>query len=456
MRERMEEALRGSGADYAEIRVERAERTSLSFRGHELDAVSSSGSLGGVARALVRGGWGIVTFNDVRDLRRHVREAVACARLVGNRTSEFAEVEPVQEIIPSPPMERDFRGVALADKKRVIEEYNELMLALDPSIQTTRATYADEYRLIHFANSEGSYSEKRRPDVVVGLTAVARDGHLVQQGRERVGRAAGFEVAVGLEAKAQSAAQRAVDLLQAPQVEGGASTVVVDPVLGGVFAHEAFGHLSEADHVYENEKLRELMRLGARFGPEHLTIVDDGTVAGGRGTQPLDDEGVRTRKTYLIQRGILVGRLHNRETAAKMKEPVTGNARAMAWSFPPIVRMTNTYVEPGDGSLEDLVRDIDHGLYACDMLGGQTQMEMFTFSAAYGYMIRRGEIAELVRDVVLTGNVFETLQNIDLIAGDLAWDHGGGGCGKGGQWPLPVGLGSPHLRIQQLVVGGCT
>jgi len=137
-----------------------------------------------------------------------------------------------------------------------------------------------------------------------------------------------------------------------------------------------------------------------------------------------------------------------------MGEGLTGNARAVAWSFPPIVRMTNTYIEPGKATFQDLIRDVELGLYAVDMLGGQTMMEMFTFSAACGYMIRKGQVAELVRDVVLTGNVFETLKNMDLIASDLAWDDGGGGCGKGAQSPLPVGLGSPHVRIQGVVVGG--
>jgi TldD protein len=454
MRERMEEALRNSGADYAEIRIERAEHTSLSFRGRELDAISHAGSVGGVTRALVRGGWGIATFNDLEDLRQKVLDAVSCARLIGAEKSEFAEVEAVEEIIPAPEMERDFRGVPLGDKKALIERYNDLMLRLHPRIHTTSATYSDHYRQIHFANTEGSYFERAWPDVTVGLTAVARDGSLVQQGRERVGRSAGFEVAVGLEPKAEGAAHRAADLLQAPPVEGGAYTVIVNPKLGGVFAHEAFGHLSEADSVCENDRLRELMRIGTRFGPDHLNIVDDGSLPGARGTQPLDDEGVRTRKTYLIQRGILVGRLHNRETAAKMNEPVTGNARALAWSFPPIVRMTNTYIEPGTHRFADLLRGVDLGLYACDMVGGQTQVEMFTFSAAYGHMIRQGQIAELVRDVVLTGNVFETLKDMDLVADDLSWGDGGGGCGKGAQSPLPVGLGSPHLRLQHVVVGG--
>jgi TldD protein len=450
----MEEALRGSGADYAEIRIERAERTDVAFRGPELDSVSAASSLGGMARALVRGGWGVVTFNDLSDLRGKVREAVACARLVGKETSELAAVERIEKVIAPPKMERDFRGVPLSEKKRAIQQYNDLMLGLHPKIQTTVASYGDNYREVWFANSEGSYFEETRPDLSVRLNATAREGNLVQNGFETLGRAAGFEAALGLEAKAEAAAKRAAALLEAPPVEGGNYTVIANQKLGGVFAHEAFGHLSEADHIYENEKLREIMVLGKRFGPDHLNIVDDGTLLGARGTHPLDDEGVPTRKNYLIKDGILVGRLHSRETAGKMKEGVTGNARAISWSFPPIVRMTNTYVEPKEGCFRDLIRGVELGLYACDYVGGQTMMEMFTFSAAYGYMIRRGEIAELVRDVVLTGNVFETLHRIDRIGDDLAWADSAGGCGKGGQQPLPVGLGSPHLRIRDVVVGG--
>jgi len=454
MRGQMEEALRNSGADYAEIRIERAERTQIDFRGAELDEISSASSLGGVARALVNGGWGIATFNDLSDLSAQVREAAASARLVGGQHSQLAEVQPVEKITPAPTMERDFRGVPLAEKQQVVKSYNDLMVRLHPKIQTTHSRYSDRHREVSFANSQGSYFEEVRPDLTLTLVAVARDGSLTQRAHESFGAATGFEGVLGLEAKAETAARRAVDLLSAPPVKGDTYAVVVNPKLGGVFAHEAFGHLSEADHVYENEKLRDLMVLGERFGPDHLNIVDDGSYAGGRGTHPLDDEGVSTRKNYLVKDGILVGRLHNRETAAKMGEEITGNARAVAWNFPPIVRMTNTYIESGDASFQDLIKDIDLGLYACDMFGGQTMMEMFTFSAAYGYMIRRGELAELVRDVVLTGNVFQTLQNIDLIADDLAWADGGGGCGKGGQSPLPVGLGSPHLRIQDVVVGG--
>jgi TldD protein len=246
-----------------------------------------------------------------------------------------------------------------------------------------------------------------------------------------------------------------VELLSAPPVTGGTYTVVVDPRLAGVFAHEAFGHLSEADFVYENPQMKELMQLGKRFGPDFLNIVDDGSAPGQLGTHRYDFEGVPTRKNYLIKDGILVGRLHSRETAAKMDESPTGNARSIGYQHPPIVRMTNTTIDRGDAAFEDMIRDIELGVYAIDSIGGTTALEMFTFSAAYAYMIRDGQVAELVRDVVLTGNVFETLTNIDMLSDKIEWAPGGpGGCGKGGQDSLRVGIGGPHVRIQNVVVGG--
>jgi TldD protein len=138
-----------------------------------------------------------------------------------------------------------------------------------------------------------------------------------------------------------------------------------------------------------------------------------------------------------------------------MGEQPTGNARAVHFHHPPIVRMTNTYIEQGSDTFEEMIKDIKLGVLAVDAIGGQTAMEMFTFSAAYGYMIRDGAVAELVRDVVLTGNVFETLLNIDRIGNQVIWyPNGPGGCGKGNQHPLRVGLGGPYVRIQNCVVGG--
>jgi TldD protein len=229
--------------------------------------------------------------------------------------------------------------------------------------------------------------------------------------------------------------------------------VVCDPILAGVFVHEAFGHLSESDFVYENERMREIMVLGRKFGGKHLNIVDGAAVPGLRGSYKYDDEGVRATKTYLIKEGVLVGRLHSRETAAKMGEAVTGNARALNYTFMPIVRMTNTFIEAGKASFDGLISDIKEGVYCKNWYGGMTSMEMFTFSAGEAYMIRNGKIAELLRPVQLSGNLFTTLENIDAIGNDLDMNQGGG-CGKGGQMPLPVSNGSPHIRIRKCLLGG--
>jgi TldD protein len=257
----------------------------------------------------------------------------------------------------------------------------------------------------------------------------------------------------GREEMAQAGAQRAVDLLSAETVIGGQYPVVLNQMLAGVFIHEAFGHLSESDFVYENPRAQEMMVLGRRFGQDILTVFDDGSLPGLRGTHKYDDEGKPTRRSDLIKNGILVGRLHSRETAAKMGEKPTGNARATGYRYPPIVRMTNTAIEGGETSFEDMIREIKLGVYACDMYGGQTALENFSFSSAYAYMIRDGQIAEMVKDVILAGNLFTTLMNIDAIGNDFEWSERGGTCGKG-QGGLPITFGAPHIRIQNVVIGG--
>jgi TldD protein len=285
------------------------------------------------------------------------------------------------------------------------------------------------------------------------MVAIARDGDNVQTASESRSGQNGFDFVQGLEDLAQAAAQRAVDLLSAETIVGGQYPVVLNQRLAGVFIHEAFGHLSESDFVYENPKAQEMMVLGRRFGKDILTAFDDGSLPGLRGTHKYDDEGTPTGRTDLIKNGILVGRLHSRETAAKMGEKPTGNARATGYRYAPIVRMTNTAIKRGETSFADMIKGIKLGVYACDMYGGQTALENFSFSSAYAYMIRDGQIAEMVKDVILAGNLFTTLMNIDAVGSDFEWSQSGGSCGKG-QGGLPVTFGAPSIRIQDVVIGG--
>ena len=454
MRDRLTEALKVHDVDYADIRIEDKTESQVVFRGPELDNIGSSRTVGGIVRALYKGGWGYATFNDLTDLESRVKEACATAKLVGKETSQLAPIDPVVDEIKAP-MEKDFREIPLSEKKALLEEYNQIMLKYHEKIQTTIAMYGDTFKTVWFASSEGAYLMEEKPNLFAYISAIARDGDVIQRGFKSTGGPEGYQIVEGFHDKATEAAAKAIELLSAKPVKGGKYTVVTNPKMTGVFTHEAFGHLSEADFVYENPQMKEIMVLGKRFGVDNLNILDDGSIPGGLGTHRYDYEGTPTRKNYLIKDGILVGRLHSRETAAKMGEEPTGNARSVHFQHPPIVRMTNTYLDKGDAKFEDMIKDVDLGVYAIDMIGGQTAMEMFTFSASYGYMIRDGQVAELVRDVTLTGNVFETLNNIDMIGDDLDWTSGGpGGCGKGAQQPLRVGIGGPHIRIQNCVVGG--
>ena len=445
------EQLNKHSADYIEARLEESQTSHITYRGKELESIGRATATGGNIRALVRGGWGFVSFNSLDELPGRVELAVKQARLVGSRQSKLAPVAPVVDTVP---WEADKNPVTipLTEKKQLLDEYNEIIWRT-PRIQTSTIGYADGQKKVIFLSSSGSYIEQERADITLRLSAIAAKDGEVQQVGLSLGSLGDFSAMQGLHQPVAEMAQRAVELLTAPQATGGEYTVVLDPVLAGVFVHEAFGHLSESDFVYENAQLRKIMTLGKQFGSQELNIVDTATLPGLRGSYKYDDEGVPATRTYLIREGKLVGRLHSRETAAKMKETPTGNARAINYRHPPIVRMTNTYIEPGTASFEDIIADIKEGIYVKNWYGGTTSMEMFTFSAGEAYMIRHGKIAETLRPVTLTGNVFTTLKNIDAIGNDLEMNQGGG-CGKGVQVPLPVTNGSPHIRIRRCLVGG--
>jgi TldD protein len=455
VKDRLTAALRASRADYTEIRIERTWASAVTFRGRRLESATESESVGGFVRALNHGcGWGTVSFTSLDRLPEMVRRADALSRAIRlDEPIRLAPASPVQADA-APDLGGDVRGVPLAEKKRLIEACNGAMLAVHDLVVDTQASYRDEVTEYWYGNSEGTLLYELRPEVVLSGVAIARRDGAIEKGLESIGRRGGWQSAQGHEAGFRTVAERAVALVDAPRVRGGTYPVILDPELAGVFIHEAFGHLSEADFVYESPQAREMMTLGRRFGKPVLHVGDNGAAPGLRGTLPFDDEGTPTQDTPLIRAGELVGRLHSRETAAQMGERPTGNARAISFRHPPIVRMTNTYIAPGKGTFEDLIRDIELGVYACGAFGGQTMLENFSFTAAYGHMIRDGKVAELVKDVVLAGNLFQTLDRIDHIAADFRWNQMGGGCGKGGQFPLPVTEGAPHVRIEEALVGG--
>ncbi len=439
--------------DYLAIRLEESEGTDIFLRGEKIETLSEGVSIGGQVRACYKGGWGFASFNQLSKLSDRIEEAIAAARLVGEEETLLAPIDPVQAICHLPLTGTDPRQISLGQKKELCDRYTQILRSVDRRITTTSVRYGDSYQRVIFATSEGTLLEQSWVDMEMRFAATARNGETVQTGRETTGSRKAYEDLRSLDEQVRSAAQRAVDALSLPPVKGNTYTVVIDPILSGLFVHEAFGHLSEADMAYENPDLLEVMTLGRRFGPKELQIFDGAAPAGHRGSYFYDDEGTPATTTQLIQDGILVGRLHSRETAGKLEEKPTGNARCLNYHYPPIVRMTNTWIERGNTPVNDLFTDIKEGVYAKNWLGGMTNGEMFTFSAGEAWMIRNGKIAEPVRDVTLSGNVFTTLADIEAIGDDFYWDESGG-CGKGGQSGLPVGCGGPSLRIRNVVVGG--
>lgn len=455
LREQLEEALRGHNADFAEIRVEETEATQLSYRDRELDEVGRSVNLGGCVRAAYKGGWGFVSFNALTGLKEKVDLAVRQARLVGQAGNEETQLAPVPTVVDLVPLLllRSPFDVPLADKKRLMDEYVEMAWSRSSKVQTTNASYADSRRKVTVATSEGSYVEQERARCRVSVQVLAREDGNVQQSRAAFSSGDDYGALIGRHQEVAEATDRAVALLAAQPATGGEYTVVCDPRLAAVFAHEAFGHLSEGDNVYENERLRQVMVLGRRFGREHLNIADGASIPDQPGSFKYDDEGTPTRKSSLIKDGVLVGRLHSRETAGKMGEEPTGNARAQSYRHRPLVRMTNTVIEPGASSFDEMLAETKEGIFCKDWYGGSTTHEQFAFSCAEAWMIRDGKLAEPLRGTTLSGNLFTTLENIDMIGRDFEWTEAGGTCGKGGQY-APVGQGSPYIRILKAVVGG--
>ncbi|APB33776.1 peptidase U62 modulator of DNA gyrase [Gloeomargarita lithophora Alchichica-D10] len=439
--------------DFLSIRFETINSTDIVLRNRRVEALGERLAIGGQVRACHRGGWGFTSFNSLETLTAQVQYAIGAAQAVGTEATQLAEVEPVQHQCGNWITGIDPQTVPLAEKKTLCEHYQDVLNSVSDKISTTTVRYGDTAHRIILATSEGTLIDQSWVDMEMRFSATATGDGVVQVGRETTGSRRDYGDLVGLDKQVRGAAERAVQALSLPKVKGGVYRVVIDPILTGLFVHEAFGHLSEADMLYENPDMLEVMSLGRRFGSPELQIFDGAGLAGHRGSYGYDDEGVPATITQLITDGVLTGRLHSRETAGKLGEKPTGNARCLSYHYPPLVRMTNTWIAPGTATIGDLLQGLGEGIYACNWLGGMTNGEMFTFTAGEAWRVRGGQLAEPVRDVTLTGNVFQTLAQIGGIGDDLVWDESGG-CGKGGQNGLPVGCGGPSLLIRDVVIGG--
>ena len=337
------ESLKLNKGDYKEIRIEENISTRINYNGKTRENVSINSHFGGSVRSMCKGGWGFTSFNDIQKAPEKMKECIELANYNNNTEFNLAKNDPTKISLP-PIVKKDPRSIKLNDKIQVLEHYKDLILS-EKSIHGCEIVYGDTERKVIFADSDGNEIEQNFVHVILRIAANSSDGKEMLQSGFSIGSLGDYSIVENLDKEVLDCVKKSVSLITAPKIEGKETTVVLDQILAGVFVHEAFGHLSEADNVYENERLKEILKLGTKFGNSDLNITDGASIPELRGSYTFDDEGTPASKTPLIREGVLVGRLHSKETASKMSENLTGNARAISYAFPPIVRMTNTIIE---------------------------------------------------------------------------------------------------------------
>lgn len=414
----------------------------------KIQEIMSGNNWGGCVRVLKNGAWGVSFTTDPSKLEEVASTSLKLASTLKNDV-ELAEAEPTQDHVKSKAKIK-LQDVSMDEKKEVMSDV-EKASKLDGIVSTT-VNYVDQEGTTLFANSEDTNLQVEDSRVALFLNAVAASEDMIQFGHKSTGGAAGFEVIQkeDLEKFGRTPAEKALRLLKAELPPSGKFPVIMDPELTGVFVHEALGHASEADLILQNDSILK-GKIGTQIGAPNVTIVDDATMDA-FGYYPYDSEGVKTRKNILVKEGILVSLLSSRETASKLNITPSGNARSVVGDQP-IVRMSNTYLKPGEHKFDELLEDMDYGIYLKGSRGGQvdTGKGIFQFNAAESFKIENGEISTPLRDVSLSGNILELLLKLEAVGSDFKM--GVGFCGKSGQ-TAPVGDGGPHVKVKEVTVGG--
>ena len=341
-------------------------------------------------------------------------------------------------------------------KVRLLERVEAMARAVDPRVSQVMADLAGEYDVVLVLRSDGVLAADIRPLVRLSVTVIAEQHGRRETGTGGGGGRSGYAYFTDdvLQGYASEAVHAALVNLDARPAPAGPMTVVLGPGWPGILLHEAIGHGLEGDF---NRKGSSTFSgcIGERVAARGVTVVDDGTLAGRRGSLNIDDEGNPTQCTTLIEDGILTGYLQDTLNARLMKLPVTGNARRESFAHLPMPRMTNTYMLGGDKDPGEILASVKNGLYAVNFGGGQVDITngKFVFSASEAYMIENGKLSYPVKGATLIGNGPEVLNRISMIGNDMRLDPGVGVCGKEGQ-SVPVGVGQPTLRLDGLTVGG--
>jgi TldD protein len=454
-------AIESVTCTYADIRYQERELISISVSKGELEEVNASETTGVGIRVLKNGSWGFASVNSTKsdELLQAAKSAERIAELTAavrrTKSEGLAEARLAKGIFSAQVRGR-LEDVTIEEKMDTVVEAEKLMRSMDERIISARCSYNEIIDRKFFASSDGGWFEMYDSKPEFRTAAVCMSGGEAVIGMEATGVTGGWK---DLFSKmdplktAETSVKKAVRLLEATHLKGGRDTVILDPSLVGLISHEAVGHTVEADFVKSGSAAKQMM--GKRVASELVTLVDSGAseyASGAAGTLPVDDEGVLSRKVEIIKRGVMTSYLHDRETAKSFNAEPTGNARAFSYSDEPIIRMRNTYIEPGDWKLDELIGDTKHGYLLTGALNGEADANAeFMFAIEEAREIIDGSLGKLYRGVTISGSAFEALSTVDAITRDFQWDMGSGYCGKGQLAKVDGGGG--HLRCKVLLGG---
>ncbi|AEH25570.1 TldD/PmbA family protein [Pyrococcus yayanosii] len=436
------------GIEYFEVRVARTRAVLIEMENGSLETLEDNLEVGIGARAFA-GAWGFSSSSDLSKAEEVIKTAMKIAKVSGGDSKIFIG-DPVVDRAEMPVRE-PFTDIEIGDKVALVREVDGLLKG--KGISARRVVYVDGLKEQIYLNSVGSEIQTVVPRIRLSFSVTAKGNGGMQAYWKTFGGTVGWELVEGIDFPHWTffVKEKALELLRARTPPSGEFDVIMDPELTGVFIHEALGHAAEADSVKNGESILE-GKLGEKIAVDGLRVVDDPTLPGKFGSYVYDDEGIRARRVEIIRDGILVNYLNDRETAALLGLEPNGHGRAQSYAHQPLVRMSNTYLEPGDWSFEEMVSEVKRGLYMIGDKGGQvdTANGTFTFGAKEGYIIENGEIKAHVRDVALSGKILDVLRNIRAIGKDLRIEFPGY-CGKG-QW-VSVDDGGPHV-LTRAIVGG--
>jgi len=454
--EKLLSAAMSRGAGFAEVYVERSTTTAVSLDEGKVRS-AQVGSVTGVGVRAIRGAQVGYAYSDDLDEAALLRTAQTAA-LIAEGNQDTGPVALSRTPLPTYyQVKQPLAAIDVARKVELVREADAAARAHDRRVRQVMAGYADQTREILVANTLGHLAEDRQDLCRLGVSCVAfgkggerRTGFYGGGGRVDFRFFEDFSPAqVGREA-----ARQAVASLGAVPAPAGPQTVVLAPGWSGILLHEAVGHGLEADFIRKGTSLFA-GKLGEKVASELVTVIDDGTVAGGRGSLNVDDEGNPGERKVLIEKGVRKGYLYDHLNAELAKQRSTGSGRRQSFRHAPMPRMTNTYLAPGDQTPDEIVAGVHKGLYCRQFGGGQVDISNgnFVFEIAEAYLIEEGEITRPVKGAMLIGVGPEALKNVSAVGSDASFDPGIGTCGKDGQ-TVPVGVGLPTVRIDNVTVGG--